>query len=155
MRHAGLDWRWLLGVAGAAAVAAGGALYRWRRRPHDPEEAERQRRSHLNLVGRIVEGQVIEILDAPALTAPPGSGRGFFGKRDAPPSGTPANGGRKLVCYSYSISGVSYETAQDITGLEERACLDRLGGGQPASVKYDPANPSNSILIAEDWSGLD
>ena len=59
-----------------------------------------------------------------------------------------------MVCYSYSISGVSYETAQDVTGLEERAPLDRMVAGQPASIKYDPSNPSDSILIAEDWSGL-
>ena len=61
---------------------------------------------------------------------------------------------RKLVCYSYSISGVSYETAQDITGLEEQAHLGRVVAGQPASVKFDPSNPSNSILLADDWSGL-
>jgi hypothetical protein len=59
-----------------------------------------------------------------------------------------------MVCYSYSISGVSYETAQDVTGLQERASLDRLIAGQPASIKFDPSNPSDSILIAEDWSGI-
>jgi len=59
-----------------------------------------------------------------------------------------------MLSYTYSISGVSYETAQDITGLEERACLHRIVSGQPASVKYDPSNPSNSILVADDWSGL-
>jgi hypothetical protein len=59
-----------------------------------------------------------------------------------------------VVCYSYAISGVTYETAQDMTGLEERACLERVVAGQPASVKYDPSNPSNSILVADDWSGL-
>ena len=61
---------------------------------------------------------------------------------------------RRLVRYSYSIAGVTYETAQDVTGLEERLCLERIASGQPASVKYDPANPSNSILVADDWSGL-
>ena len=50
--------------------------------------------------------------------------------------------------------GVSYETAQDVTGLEGQRALNRLVAGQPASVKYDPANPSNSILVADDWSGL-
>ena len=61
---------------------------------------------------------------------------------------------RRLVRYSYSIAGVTYETAQDVTGLEERLCLERIASGQPASVKYDPSNPSNSILVADDWSGL-
>ena len=62
--------------------------------------------------------------------------------------------GRRLVCYTYLISGVTYETAQDITGLEKRIHLQHLAAGQPASVKYDPSNPTNSILIADDWSGL-
>jgi len=52
------------------------------------------------------------------------------------------------------ISGVTYETAQDITGLEQHVHFQRLAAGQPASVKYDPSNPTNSILIADDWSGL-
>jgi hypothetical protein len=49
---------------------------------------------------------------------------------------------------------VSYETAQDITSLEGRAGMERIITGLPASIKYDPSNPSNSILIADDWSGL-
>ena len=71
------------------------------------------------------------------------------------PAHSAANGGiPKLLYYSYSISGVTYETAQDITGLEERVHLSRIASGQTASVKYDPSNPSNSILLADDWSGL-
>ncbi|MGH9591488.1 MAG: DUF3592 domain-containing protein, partial [Bryobacteraceae bacterium] len=58
------------------------------------------------------------------------------------------------VCYSYSISGVTYETAQDVTGLEDRVHLHLLAAGHPASVKYNPANPSDSILVADDWSGV-
>ena len=144
----------LLGAAAAAALAGGSALY-WRlHRPPDPEEVERQRRSHLNLVGRIVEGEVVEILDAPPRPAQPAADRKLFRKKNATAPGQSSNDGGKIICYSYSISGVTYETAQDITGLEERACLDQLIAGQPASVKYDPANPSNSILVADDWSGL-
>jgi hypothetical protein len=133
------------------AVAIG--IYSWRRRPRDPDEVERRRRAHLNQVGRIVEGQVVEIIESPEPAKKSSAGSGLFARQKT----SPANGGhatRKLVCYSYSISGVSYETAQDVTGLEARACLERLAAGQHASVKYDPANPGNSILIADDWSGL-
>jgi hypothetical protein len=145
-----LDWHTLLLALAAATLAAGGVLVWWRRRPRDPEEIERRRRSYLNQVGRIVEGRILEIIEAP----PPPAARKRRGARPAAKTGARGNGVRKLVAYSYSISGVSYETAQDVTGLEERACLDRVVAGQPASVKYDPANPSNSILIADDWSGL-
>ena len=65
-----------------------------------------------------------------------------------------ANGLRKLVCYSYSISGVSYETAQDITSLEVHAGPQRLVPGRAASIKYDPSNPGDSIVLTDDWSGL-
>jgi hypothetical protein len=61
---------------------------------------------------------------------------------------------RHIVSYTYSISGVTYQTGQDITGLESQVRLERLVAGQPASIKYDPSNPIDSILVADDWSGL-
>ena len=75
-------------------------------------------------------------------------------RRHKKSSAPAANGSRKLVHYSYSISGVTYEAAQDLTDLEERACLQKVVNGQHVSVKYDPANPGNSILVADNWSGL-
>lgn len=142
--------KWRIVAAVGAGLAAGAAMFRWLPRRPDPDDAERRRRSHVNQVGRIVDGQIVEIIEV--LPPPP--------QESAAPKQSPrartANGGghRRLVGYSYSISGVSYETAQDVTGLEERAALHRLAAGQPASVKYDPSNPSNSILISDDWSGL-
>lgn len=131
-------------------LLAAAALWWWRRRPRDPEEVERRRREYLSRVGRIVEGEILEIRESPeAPSAHTGRARGA---RGAPASN--GNHKRSLVCYTYAISGVTYETAQDVTGFEERACLDRLITGQPASVKYDPQSPGNSMLIAEDWSGL-
>ena len=107
----------------------------------DPDEMERQRRAYLNQIGRIVEGQITDLVEV----AEDKARRKGRKAGDAP---------RKLVCYSYSISGVSYETAQDITALQGRAGLERIITGLSASIKYDPSNPSNSILIADDWSGL-
>ena len=92
----------------------------------------------------------MEITEAPAPPPLSGSLLGLGRKRS---SGYTSRR-RNLIWYSYSISGVTYETAQDVTGLEERVCLHRLAAGQAASVKYDPANPSNSILVADDWSGV-
>jgi hypothetical protein len=139
------DWRIWAAAGAVVAVAAGAMVSQWLRRPPDPDETERKRRSYVNQVGRIVEGHVVQLIEESAAAA------------DSEGSGTPGGvqrNGRKLVCYSYSISGVSYETAQDLTGLENRVPLERLVAGQPASVKYDPAQPSNSILLADDWSGL-
>jgi hypothetical protein len=124
-------------------------MLRWITHPPDPDDLERRRRSHVNRVGRIVDGQIVEIIE---LAATPAQEKADSARKA--PRRDARDGQRKLVGYSYSISGVSYETAQDVTGLEERAALHSVAAGQPASVKYDPANPSNSILIADDWSGL-
>jgi hypothetical protein len=115
----------------------------------DPDEAERKRRLHLNQVGRIAEGQVVELAEHEAV--PPRASRGIFGSKPQPIAN---NRARQLVSYSYAISGVTYHTAQDITGLESQVRLERLVAGQPASIKYDPSNPVDSILVADDWSGL-
>jgi hypothetical protein len=153
LKNLTIDMRLMIGVAAAVIAAAAALLYRHFQKPEDPEGEEKRRRFQLNQVGRIVEGLVVELVETPAAAAaeptsvpasqpgPPASGGGAFGMR-------------RLVRYSYSIAGVTYETAQDVTGLEERLCLERLAAGQPASVKYDPSNPSNSILVADDWSGI-
>lgn len=143
-------WRELLPAAAAAILAIGAFVYWLRQGPEDDFEIERQRRAYLNRVGRIVEGQILEIVEHPrepqAAKTP-----GFFRSRRAVQR---PNGAMKLLYYTYSISGVTYETAQDITGLEERLLLGHAIVGQSASVKYDPSNPSNSILLADDWSGI-
>jgi hypothetical protein len=151
LKNAQFEWRIWAAVGATAAIAAGAMISQWFRRPPDSEEIERKRRSHVNQIGRIVEGHVVQLIDEPATAAPEPSRGGLLSRRK--PSKAEQNS-RKLVCYSYSISGVSYETAQDLTGLESRVVFDRLVAGQPASVKYDPSHPANSILMADDWSGL-
>jgi hypothetical protein len=131
-------------VAGLALIA-----YAFFRPAVDPEEAERKRRLHLNQIGRIAEGQVVELAEHEAEPQP--TSRGLFGGRPQPLA---QNRPRHLVSYSYAISGVTYHTAQDITGLESQVRMEALVAGQPASIKYDPANPTDSILVADDWSGL-
>jgi len=143
------DWKLLLALAGGGMVLLILLGYAFARPKVDPEEAERKRRLHLNLIGRIAEGQVVELSEHPA--PPRRAPRGIFGSRSQPLADP---GPRHLVSYSYAISGVIYHTAQDITGLDSQVRFDRLVAGQQASVKYDPANPSDSILVADDWSGL-
>lgn len=164
------NWRDLLPLGGFAAIACVGLFFLLRKKPEDDSNLERERRAYLNRVGRIVEGQVLEFADhahaAPESPAGKDAGtltaKGASKDRSKLPAGSglfagnrsPAKGIQTLLYYTYSISGVTYETAQDITGLEERLHLSRVAAGQVASVKYDPSNPSNSILLADDWSGL-
>lgn len=141
------NWHELVSLAGFGALAVASLYFIFRRKPEDMDAIERQRRAYLNRIGRIVEGQVVEVSGQSALAI----------SSDGQASSTSAiTGGNapKMLYYSYSISGVSYETAQDVTGLEEQAHLNRVVAGQHASVKYDPSNPSNSILLADDWCGL-
>jgi hypothetical protein len=177
------DWRSTLPLVGLGVVAVTSLYYFLRPKREDAGALERERRTYLNRVGRIVEGQVLDVTDGngapshdshPALASavpvepvpspakasaakPPVPSRN--GKHEAMVAnrhgnGSSAHGSPKLLFYTYSISGVTYETAQDISGLEEQLHLDRVAAGQTASVKYDPSNPSNSILLADDWSGL-
>lgn len=113
----------------AAAIVGATWLSRLRRRKPDREQ---QRRLWLSQTGRVTIGTAMDFQDA-------------TNERDEPV---------QLLIYRYEIAGVAYEASQDITKLgdfvDARSC--RLG--LPASVKYDPHNPSNSIVISETWSGL-
>ncbi len=138
----------LVAATGLAFTALAVVAFALFRPAEDPEESERKRRLHLNQIGRIAEGQVVDLVEHPAEQP---SSRGLFGGKRK--SGA-VSAVRKLVSYSYSISGVIYQTAQDITGLDSQIRHEQLVAGQLASIKYDPANPSDSILVADDWSGL-
>ncbi len=153
MKNIAIDWRIVAGAAALVVAVAIAILRQVLRKPESPEDEEKRRRSQLNQVGRIVEGLVVELVESQGGSAPEAAPTMFSRRNGASPVAG-GNGLRRLVRYSYSIAGVTYETAQDVTGLEERLCLERIASGQPASVKYDPSNPSNSILVADDWSGL-
>jgi len=117
----------------AASVAAVGGVVLWWILTHrkSAEERERLRREHLVVHGRIIDGSVLDWSEQP----------------NSSDLGT--------LMYRYYISGVSYECAQDLTFLKGTALVvDTNCLGRPASVRYDPKNPANSIIIAEGWSGL-
>ena len=149
MKELFADWKLVLGMGGALVAALAMIAYAFFRPTVNPEDEERKRRLHLNQIGRIAEGQIVELVERPPESKE--ARKGLFGASARPLKDMRP---RHLVSYSYLISGVTYQTAQDITGLESQIRLERLVAGQPASIKYDAANPSDSILVADDWSGL-
>jgi hypothetical protein len=58
------------------------------------------------------------------------------------------------IHYNYELRGIEYFTSQDVHALRGRLPSDpsRLIG--PVSVRFEPANPANSIVLCEEWSGL-
>jgi hypothetical protein len=143
------DWKLLLAMGAALIAALAMIVYAFLRPAVDEVAEERKRRLHLNQIGRIAEGQVVELVEQPPESKK--VRKGLFGAAAQPLADMRP---RHLVSYSYAISGVTYHTAQDITGLESQIRLERVVPGQPASIKYDPSNPVDSILVADDWSGL-
>lgn len=116
----------------AAAALAVGAGFLLRKRRKTPEQRERERRERINLHGRITDGTVIDVHEM--------SENG--------------HGTQQLLVYHYDVAGVSYEASQDITYLRQFVDLHACRIGLPTSVKYDPQNPGNSIVVADRWSGL-
>jgi hypothetical protein len=95
-----------------------------RRRP-TPEEMERRRRGILHREGKMGDGEIVDIETASA-----------------------------LIVYGYSVAGVSYTASQDLSALQSRLPPDVMTMVGPVSVKFDPRNPANSIVLCEEWSGL-
>lgn len=119
-------------------AAAGAVLCLIRFGKRDPEQAERRRRERIQRIGRLAQCEILDILEGEAVA--PGTAARKRLSRLMPPQG-------KLIAYRYTVSGVTYETSQDFiaSSAEARPPLP----GQIANVKYDPANPSNSILLSE------
>ncbi|MEI9975697.1 MAG: hypothetical protein WDO73_28725 [Ignavibacteriota bacterium] len=59
----------------------------------------------------------------------------------------------ELIFFSYSVRGVEYTASQDVSSLHDHVPQD-LSALIGVGVKYMPQNPANSIVVAEEWSGL-
>jgi hypothetical protein len=121
-------------TAGLTAVAALGVVGAWMmlRKRATPEELEQERRRMLVQWGRLVDGMLLDICDVPAE-----DGRTL-----------------QMLQFSYRIAGVDYECTQDITLLGGVVDTAQVRAGFPCTVRYQPGNPQNSIVVAEGWSGL-
>jgi hypothetical protein len=116
----------ILGALPAVAI-----WYSTRKRP-SPIELETARRHMLVQSGRIVDGTFLDVAEVEA------------------------EDGRMLtlLLFQYRIGGVDYECSQDISELRDLIDLSMVRSGFPCSVRYQPGNPQNSIVVAEKWSGL-
>ncbi len=103
-----------------------------RGRGKSDDQKEHERRNRLSSQGRITDGTVIDVQEM------------------NPDAEIPT----QLLIYQYDVAGVQYECSQDVTWLRHYVDFHSCRVGLPASVKYDPHNPGNSIVIAEEWSGL-
>jgi hypothetical protein len=112
-------------------IAVVGAYYLLRGNRKTAEEVECERREMLVEVGRITDGTVIDVQEL--------------------------NSGQKpatMLIYHYDVAGVSYEASQDVTYLRQWINLHSCRLGLPTSVRYDPQNPGNSMVVSEKWNGL-
>ncbi len=138
-------WEIAGGVASLAILGGAVAWIMLRKRPSE-EELERMRRRHLVQIGRIVDGMLLDICE---IEAPPPKGSKPV-RGDSGPEARPLT----LLLFSYHIGGVDYECSQDITDLGTLVDVAQIRVGFPCSVRYQPGNPQNSIVVSEGWSGL-
>ena len=118
----------ILVAVGILAVA----YFLLRRKPKTAEDLERERRAWLDRIGRITDGTVIDVQEMPSTGAQPST----------------------FLIYHYDVAGVSYEASQDVTYLRQLINLHSCRLGLPTSVRFDPQNPGNSMVISEGWMGL-
>jgi hypothetical protein len=125
------DWQIVAGVTTVAAVAALAIWLVKRRRP-SAEEIEHERRQFLVQSGRLVDGMLLDVYE---VQAEGGSARTF-------------------LLFNYRIAGVNYECSQEITAMRGIIVASEVRAGFLCTVRYQPGNPHNSIVIAEGWTGL-
>ena len=124
-------WEAAAGITLVTLLAAGTIWLVRRKRPTE-EELERMRRNLLAQSGRLVDGMLLDVREMTT------------------------DDGRTLTMleYSYRSAGVDYECSQDITTLLNVIDTSLMRAGFPCSVRYQTGNPQNSIVIAENWSGI-
>ena len=123
----------------AGLLVLGGIAF-WlvlRKRP-TPEELDRARRQFLVQSGRLVDGMLLDVCE---VEAP--------GKSKSDPTRTLI-----MLLYNYRIGGVNYECSQDITDIPGVINASQVRAGFPCTARYQPGNPQNSIVVAEDWTGV-
>jgi hypothetical protein len=124
-------WQIVTVVTTVAAVAGLALWLVFRRRP-SADEIERARRRFLVQSGRLVDGMLLDVYDVEGAD------------------------GRTLtfLLFSYRIAGVDYECSQEITAMRDVVEAAEVRAGFPCTVRYQPGNPYNSIVVAEGWTGL-
>jgi hypothetical protein len=135
-------------TGGGAILLATVALVRHLRKPVSPEEAERRRRTYVYRVGRIGTARILDVVSLSPEPIVPRTRKQLLKLTGEAPAA------RQIVIYKYEIRGVEYEASQDLTSLTEDPESLRYLPDMTASVKYDPADPGNSIIVCEEWSGL-
>lgn len=84
-------------------------------------DQEAERKSRLLRSGRIAEARVFDV-------------------------GTNESGAVTHVFYSYNVGGVDYESSQ-ILSDEQRAHADDYAPGVGITVRFDPRQPTNSVVV--------
>jgi hypothetical protein len=114
----------VLGTVVVAAAAVLVARLFFSQKP-TPDEMERRRRTDIHQKGKLGDGEIID-----------------FDPQTA------------VITFSYTVAGVVYTAAQDASSLESMLPADPMSMVGPISIKFDPHNPANSIILCEAWSGL-
>jgi len=115
---------WIVLLAGLAVALAALAAWIVLRRRMTPAERERRRRLAVSARGRVGGATITDFHDG-------------------------------VISYTYSVGGVQHSATQDVSALTSFLPQNPATViSQPASLKYLRRNPANSIVLAEDWSGL-
>jgi hypothetical protein len=59
-----------------------------------------------------------------------------------------------LVFYSYEVGGATYTAAQDLVYFPQLNLEEFRSLSGPVNIRYDRANPPNSMVHCSSWSGL-